>query len=58
MFLSQDPASGRWTAYVGIHETDTEDELMAWLTANVPVEWVSRGIGWVSPPARPPGDDG
>jgi hypothetical protein len=56
--LSLDPASLRWTAYVGIHEVATEDELMDWLNANVLVEWIGRGIGWASPPARPPRHDG
>jgi hypothetical protein len=57
IFLSQDPASLRWTAYVGIHDAATEDELMDWLDANVAVEWVRPGIGWASPPAGPPRHD-
>ena len=52
--VSQDPAAGHWTAWVGIHEAATEDELMEWINRNVPVEWTGRGVGWASPSARPP----
>ena len=58
IFLSQDPASLRWTAYVAIHDAATEDELMDWINANLPVEWIGRGIGWATPPLSQPRHDG
>jgi hypothetical protein len=54
IIVSHDQETDRWAAWIAVHETATQGELLAWLRANVPVQWTGEGVGWASPPARPP----